>query len=392
MVSISISPRRAIWIILALVTTIYLAGNLQWLSALGPTVGTYIVRPLLWVVVTGLVIAFPRYRPLAKYRYRNDAIQMGAVIGFIQVMLYVIGGLFSRFGKSPSSFALVGIVRNLFLVSTTLVGMEFSRAWLVNHLGKKRTFLALGLVALLYTAISIPLQQFTSIRLEVKTIDFLDATLIPTLAESLLASFLALTAGPLASIAYRGMLEAFWWFCPILPDLSFAFKGLIGTAVPIVGIAIMLSLFPLPSRKARVRRAEQSSPTGWIMTAVISVMIIWFAVGLFPIQPSLIASGSMEPALEVGDIVLIAETSPNKLQVGDIIGYREPHHITVVHRIIEVQETGEKKTFITKGDANDTSDPDPVIPENVVGEVFLTVHKVGWISVFFKGFFSPQPQ
>ncbi len=392
MLSFSIPPRRAAWIILTLVTAIYLAENLQWLSALGPTLGTYIVRPLLWVAVTFIVIAFPRYQPLGKYRSRNDAIQMAAVIGFVQVMLYVIGGLFSGFGKSPSSFALLGIIRNIFLVSATLVGMEFSRAWLVNHLGKKRTFLALGFVALLYAVISIPLQQFTGIRLEVRSIDFLASTLIPALAESLLASFLALTAGPPASIAYRGMLEAFWWFCPILPDLSFAFKGLIGTGVPIVAIAMMLNLFPLPSRRARVRRAEQSSPAGWIMTAVISVMIIWFAVGLFPIRPTVIFSGSMEPALEVGDIVLVVSTSTDKLQTGDIIEYREADHIKVVHRIIEVLETEGKKAFITKGDANDIPDSDAVIPDNVVGEVFLTVPKVGWISVFFKGFFSPQTQ
>ncbi|MFH1382489.1 MAG: signal peptidase I [Chloroflexota bacterium] len=387
--SLSLPTGRAAWIILALLTAIYLAINRGWFLALGSNVGTYIIRPLAWGLVIWLVLALPKYRPASKPNIRKDVIQLALLIGFIQVLLNLVGGLFSGFGKSPSSQAPIGILFNLILIPSTLVGMEFSRAWLINHLGKRHTFVAIGLIALFYTVLSIPLGQLTGIKPNVQAIDFLNSTLIPSIAENLFASFLALSAGPLAAIAYRGWIEAFWWFCPILPDLSFAFKGLIGTGVPIVGLVLMQSLYPLPSRHARPRRSEEGSPGGWIMTAIISVTIIWFSVGLFPIQPSLIGSGSMSPAMEAGDVVVFAKISADKIKVGDVIGFRRPGKITVIHRVISIQETEGERLFVTKGDANDAPDPDPVIPDNVVGKVFLTVPKVGWISAFFKGFFAP---
>jgi len=179
------------------------------------------------------------------------------MIGFVQVMSYAIGGLFSSFGKSPYSFTPLGVLQNLLLVVSTLVGMELSRAWLINNLGKKHTFLVLALVALLYTVISIPMGKITSITLRLETISFLNSTLLPTLVENLLASLLALLAGPWASIAYRGMIETFWWFCPILPDLPWAFKGLIGVAVPIVGMVAVNSFYSVKTGRRRSRKQTE---------------------------------------------------------------------------------------------------------------------------------------
>ena len=45
-----------------------------------------------------------------------------------------------------------------------------------------------------------------------------------------------------------------------------------------------------------------------ILTGVTGVLIIWFAVGLFPIYPSVIITGSMEPLIKPGDIVLLKKT------------------------------------------------------------------------------------
>jgi len=52
---------------------------------------------------------------------------------------YIIGGLFSGFGKSPSSFTPLGISENIFYVGTMLIGWIESRL-LVTRFGKKNTF------------------------------------------------------------------------------------------------------------------------------------------------------------------------------------------------------------------------------------------------------------
>jgi len=379
------------WVlVLGLVIAIYCLINLA-LPHLPLTgfIKSYVVQPVLWGLLAGAVLVLPRYRPAAKSNVKSAIILLALMIGFFQVFLYVIGGLFSSFGKSPYSFTPTGILTNLFFVGAMLAGMELSRAWLINHLGRRHTFLALAFVGVLYTLLSVPLTRITGLRPELESITFLNSTLLPSLAENLLASLLALLAGPLAAIAYRGMLQGFWWFCPILPDLSWAFKGLIGVAVPIVGLVAVNSFYSAKVRRGQPRRrAKEGFPVGWIITSIICVVIIWFSVGLFPFHPSVVLSGSMRPVMDAGDVVIIAKVPADVIKEGDIIQFRKEEQITVMHRVIEIQETEEAKLFITKGDDNDEPDKDPVIPENVVGKHVLTIPKIGWASIVVKSFFT----
>jgi len=387
--ALDIQPKRAIWITIALLAGIYLAANLGLSTAIGGFAGTYLVLPLLWIIIGVAVIFLPRYRTAAKLKDKGSIIQLALIIGFFQMMLLIISGLFASFGKSPYSFTPTGIATNLLFVAAMLFGMEFSRAWLVNHLGKKRIFLALAFVAVIYTLLSIPLTQITGLRLEVGSIDFINSTFLPSLAENLLATFLALLAGPIPALIYRGILQAFWWFSPVLPDLPWMFKGLIGTVLPIVGLVLMNSLYSPQTGPKKGKRAESGSITGWIITTVAAVAIIWFAVGLFPFQPALVGSGSMEPKMYPGDVVIIAKVQADNIETGDVIQFRVPEGVTIMHRVIEIQETaGGSKVFITKGDNNDQPDPEPVLPDNVVGKAVMTIPKVGWASVAVKQFFT----
>jgi signal peptidase len=387
--AIDIQPKRAIWITIALLAGIYLAMNLGLAKVISGFVGTYLVIPFLWIIIGVVAIFLPRYRTAAKLKDKGSIIQLALMLGFFQMVLLVIGGLFASFGKSPYSFTPTSIATNLLFVAAMLFGMELSRAWLVNHLGGKHVFLALAFVAIIYTLLSVPLTQLTGLRLQVSSIDFVNSTLLPTLAESLLATFLALLAGPVPALLYRGILQAFWWFSPVLPDLPWMFKGLIGTALPIVGLVLINSLYSPQTGPKKGRRAESGSITGWIITTVAAVGIIWFAVGLFPFQPALVGSGSMEPKMCPGDVVIIAKVPADKIELNDVIQFRVPDGVTVMHRVVEIQETeGGGKVFITKGDANDEPDSEPVIPENVVGKAVMTIPKIGWASVAVKQFFT----
>ena len=350
---------------------------------------TYVLQPVLWGLLAWAILVLPRYKPAGGLKVRTTVLQLALMIGFFQVVLYVIGGLFSSFGTSPYSFSPTGILINLVFVGSMLAGMELSRAWLVNRLGKKRPFLALAFVTMLYTLLSLPLARITGLRPELKSVTYVNSAVLPALAESMLATFLALLGGPLPAIAYRGLLQAFWWFSPILPDLPWVFKGLIGVVVPIVGLVVANTLRTSCPGPRRVRREKEGSPlAGWIVTTVVAVAIIWFAVGLFPLQPTTIISGSMRPALEVGDVVVIAKVSGANVEPGDIIQFREAAGIVTVHRVVEIQEIEGKKFFITQGDANREPDADPVAPANVVGKAILRIPKIGWASIAIKQFLS----
>ena len=387
-ISLRDNPRYNWWLVLGLLAAIYLLINLGLPRLpIDSFAKTYVVQPILWGLLAWAILVLPKYRTAGGLRLKTAIIQLALMIGFFQVVLYVIGGLFSSFGRSPYSFTPTGILTNLVFVGSMLVGMELSRAWLINRLGKKHTFLALAFVAVLYTVLALPLARITGLRPELGSITYVNSTVLPTLAESMLASLLALLGGPLAAIAYRGILQAFWWFCPILPDLAWVFRGLIGVVVPIVGLAVANTLRASRQRHRQAKREREGSLAGWVVTTIVAVAIIWFAVGLFPVQPTTIISGSMRPTLEVGDVVIIAKVSADTIKPGDIIQFREAEGVTTVHRVVEIREIEGKRVFITQGDANSEPDANPVIPENVAGKAVFDIPKIGWAAIAVKEFF-----
>jgi len=389
MMNISLGrPSYNWWLVLGLLVAIYCLINLALPRLpIGGFVGAYVLQPILWGLLAWAVLLLPKNRAFGKLRLRNSLIQLGIMIGLFQVVVSVIGGFFSAFGKSPYSFTPVGILSNLFFAGSMLIGMELSRAWLVNRLARRNTFLALVFIALLFTLLSLPLTRVTGLGANLETVKFLNSTFLPLLTENLLASLLALLGGPLAAIAYRGVLQAFQWFCPILPDLPWMLKGLIGTVLPIVGFAVVQSFYSSETERSRARRAKEGSLTGWIFTTIIAVVIIWFSVGLFPFHPTTVLSGSMRPVLDAGDVVIVAKTSADVVSQGDIIQFRK-ENVNIMHRVIAIQEDGASKFFVTKGDANDNRDSDPVIPEQVIGKVVFKIPSIGWLSIIVKQFFT----
>jgi len=74
-----------------------------------------------------------------------------------------------------------------------------------------------------------------------------------------------------------------------------------------------------------------------------------------------IATGSMEPTIAVGDIILSKEADVDALKVGDIVTFNgENGDLSgkiVTHRLQSVYEENGQTFVVTKGDANTVNDP-----------------------------------
>ncbi len=93
-------------------------------------------------------------------------------------------------------------------------------------------------------------------------------------------------------------------------------------------------------------------------------------------------TGSMEPAIPVGSIVVIKPANPETLKIGDIICFKieTESATTVTHRIFDITSQG----FITKGDANEDPDQWIVKKENVIGKVTAVIPFLGYLGYFVR--------
>lgn len=119
-----------------------------------------------------------------------------------------------------------------------------------------------------------------------------------------------------------------------------------------------------------------------IVLILIILVCIMFVPKLLGWENLAVLSGSMEPKIPVGSMVIIRNVEPKELEKGDIITYYVNDNTMVTHRV--VNNDTDKQEIVTKGDANDVQDSNPVSYENVVGKLFVCIPLLGYLSIYMQ--------
>src|SRR3990167_5459276 len=120
-----------------------------------------------------------------------------------------------------------------------------------------------------------------------------------------------------------------------------------------------------------------------IFYAVIFLIIVLLLFALFPIkgnyQIKIVKSGSMEPSIRVGSIVVIKPST--NYTVGDVVtfGKDTKTDIPTTHRIVSSRAQEGIILFTTKGDANEDNDTNEIKQSDVHGKVLFDVPFFGYI-------------
>lgn len=126
----------------------------------------------------------------------------------------------------------------------------------------------------------------------------------------------------------------------------------------------------------------------WIFLIIIVIFNIYNFVSINILHKDLatingyalleVVSGSMEPTIKVGDLILI-DTKYKEINKKDIITFYDINGSFVTHRVMDF----ERDSIITKGDANDSID-EAFSKDNVVGVYVTKFSGVGKLMSSFK--------
>ncbi len=116
------------------------------------------------------------------------------------------------------------------------------------------------------------------------------------------------------------------------------------------------------------------------VAAAAAILVGTVAMGFRPLT---IQSGSMVPALDVGDVVVNRTVSSTEVGVGDVITVEFDGTDRVTHRVIESIRMGDEVQITTKGDANDSGEVWLLPSDSAVGLRWFTIPSVGrpWTSL-----------
>lgn len=371
-------------LLVGLILFIYFLDN-PWIKIVsGSTFFNSILRSILWLGIGLLVWLFPAVRSVGKMKIRGSLYFWSFIFAFIMIVIQVLAGLIDGFGKSPFDHSITGILNNAFLVGSVLVGREMLRHYLVNSITRKESYLLFLGISLLMTLVYFPVMKYTELKSFESVVKFAAKSFAPEFSKNLLATVLVFYNGPISSLIFMGALEGFYWFSPILPNLKWITWALVGILPPVFLLSVAQIIYEDELKIRRRKKKEEDSPISWIITTLVSIGVIWFSLGVFPIYPSVIATGSMIPMIQPGDIILVNKKIENmKLNKDEVIQFRRDD-ILISHRIIEVIEKDGMKRYRTQGDNNSGPDVDLVKPEDIKGEIIKVVPKVGWPTLLIK--------
>lgn len=139
----------------------------------------------------------------------------------------------------------------------------------------------------------------------------------------------------------------------------------------------------------RMLKIVATIATALMTTAVLGIAVIVFILPRLTHGEALtVLTGSMQPTIPPGSIVFVRPVDPHNVRVGDVITFavKSSHYGTslVTHRVVAeklaLDSAGEyQPEFITKGDANNAPDLNPVQAQNVRGVMWFHLPHVGGI-------------
>jgi signal peptidase len=357
-------------------------------SGIASNVSLYILRPCFWVILCCVCLKYWTQKNPASNRFHppNRYRLIAAITGISQITVYLLAGVFEGFGKNSAQFDFISFIGLAGYLVSSSAGTELSRTWLIKNTSDRWT--PFILISLFFFVLGVPLTQFSQIQFDFVLISQFLFKWVPLLVESFFATMLSLRSGASAAFIYRILVLGFWFYWPFLPDLEAPLKCFIGILVPVIGIsALGCQCRSRYKRGLDLYRNVNKFPLGQVAASIGIFLFTWFVVGLLPFRPLVVASGSMSPSMNVGDIAVVDRVPIKNLRVNDVLAFRNEGFI-VMHRVISISSSDGSTYFETQGDANNAPDANLAESNDVEGKVLFTIPKLGQLSLAFKRIFQ----
>lgn len=148
-----------------------------------------------------------------------------------------------------------------------------------------------------------------------------------------------------------------------------------------------------PSEQWRVQQAvrtaqapREATASRWLRRALGAAIVtislsaaVALCLALVGYRPLIVRSGSMEPAVHVGDVVLVEDVRVRQLEVGDIATVPDPDEVsdTLTHRVRAITNIDGDVILTTRGDANENDETFSLPAETIVGRVVTRIPAIG---------------
>lgn len=348
------------------------------------------IAPIYWgVALLAIYCLIPRIHVPGRLCMRGTVAGFAATGAAVYLALrFGAGVLLKQLAASPYDISPSGIFYNMLAILPMLAARESIRAYCLGIAGRapKNRSAYVAVLTLVMIGTEISFHKIGNLQGQEAIFIYVTSEFIPLIARNCLVTMLVLYGSTTAGIVYLGLIEAFQKCFPFLPDLPWLADSAIGITFPVLYLIFVRERYHFLNGDEPAR--EEGGMVRYLAGLFAAVAFSWFCVGVFTVYPSVVLTGSMEPGIEPGDVVLIRKLTEEKevyqLVSGDVINFKR-EDITITHRIIDVlRDEAGNVSFQTKGDNNSSADEEIVMPNDVNGRVVDVVPKVGLPILMLK--------
>jgi signal peptidase len=151
--------------------------------------------------------------------------------------------------------------------------------------------------------------------------------------------------------------------------------------------------FSLPPAAAAVRH-RAPAPAGWASRLATTLLVLSLALGAAVavaaaggLRAQVVLTGSMRPALEPDDMLVVQRMAAAELRVGDVVSFAAPAQpgVVITHRVRSLDSTtGGRIAVETRGDANSASEHWTIARAGSVGRVEMVLHGLGALTAWAR--------
>lgn len=318
-----------------------------------------------------------------KSRYDKDIILTIFIYVFIYYIIIYLSGLFIGFTRNIYSLNFISIIKNILPVLIFITLVEILRYILNSQIKDNKWLLVLSSIVftLIDTVLIIKVTDFGNFY---KVLNMFGLFVLPSLSKNMFLTFLTTKSSYKPCLIYRYLMEIPKYILPIIPNFGNYLESVLYILVPLLIFLSIYNIFDkLKRRNVIIKNKKSIGNYIYIVLSVFLIVLICTSSGLFKYRTFVIATGSMTPNINKGDMVIIeniTEEEKKNLSVGDIIAFKMDNK-TVVHRIINKINTSGEVFYSTKGDNNNSPDGYLLDIDNIVGLEKFRIRYIGYPTI-----------
>ena len=331
------------------------------------------------------LIVFKKFFGFEKDRHRYVKDIMYEIIIFLIVffILFYVTGIKTGFAKTENYYTIYGLFNFILPLVLSIILREILRYMMLKKIeGSKLLQITTYLLFVFFEVTTIVF--YSNFKSGYETFSFVALTLLPAVLNNIVFNYISYKVGYKPVILYSLVMGLYMYLLPIIPDPNEYIMSLIRIIIPLILLNKIYNLFQ--KEKDEDIETNYNKKTSWYLLLPIAIVaiLVYFTSGYFRFFAVAIASDSMNPVINKGDVVVIdSKSDKSNLKEGDVIAYRY-EDVIVVHRLIQILELNDGNYYYTKGDSNLSKDNYVITDDMILGVVNYKVPYIGLPTVWLN--------